>query len=327
MKRVIVTGASGFVGANLARRLLNDGHKVHLLLRREYNTWRIESIQEHMQVHVVDLEDLERVSVTVRNIRPDWVFHLAAYGAYPSQTDLARMIQTNIVGSTNLVNACLATGFEAFINTGSSSEYGFKDHAPLESEALEPNSHYAVTKASATLFCRFTAKVHQVRMPTLRLYSVYGPYEEPSRLIPSLVTSGLQGQLPPLVNPDVARDYVCVDDVIEAYLLAATHSSAEPGAIYNVGTGIQTSLRQVIEIARRVMGITAQPAWNSMPNRQWDTDVWIADNAKIRDELRWQPRFNFEGGLHETVAWFQAHPQLLKFYEQEKVLPTVDARL
>jgi nucleoside-diphosphate-sugar epimerase len=320
MKRVILTGSTGFVGANLARRLLRDGHELHLLVRSEHIPWRIEAIQKHVQLHIVDLGDSDRLAHTVRSIRAEWIFHLAAYGAYSWQTDLAKMVETNISGTVNLVNACLAVGFDAFVNTGSSSEYGFTDHAPSESEALNPNSHYAVTKASATLFCRFTAQTRDVHLPTLRLYSAYGPYEEPSRLIPALVVFGLRGELPPLVNPRVARDYVYVDDVSSAYILAAASPTGQQGAVFNVGTGVQTSLREVVEIAREVLGVSKEPSWGSMPNRQWDTDVWVADKTKIGHELGWQSRFTLEEGFRETLEWFRQHPELLKFYEQKAAL-------
>src|SRR6058998_3106401 len=188
MKRVLLTGGTGFVGANLARRLLQSGHEVHLLVQPRHTGWRIEAIRDDLRLHEVDLADGERLGNLVRRIGPDWVFHLAAHGAYSWQRDLGQIVRTNILGTMNLVGACVATGFEGFVNTGSSSEYGFKDHAPAETEALEPNSYYAVTKASATLFCRFTARARSVNLPTLRLYSVYGPYEEPSRLIPALIT-------------------------------------------------------------------------------------------------------------------------------------------
>jgi nucleoside-diphosphate-sugar epimerase len=94
--------------------------------------------------------------------------------------------------------------------------------------------------------------------------------------------------------------------------------------VYNAGTGTQTSLRQVVEIARRVIGIHAEPSWGSMPNRKWDTDVWVADNAKIRRELGWRPRFTIEEGFRKTVEWFHQHPQFLKFYE--KTLPAAASR-
>ena len=317
MKRVCITGACGFVGANLARALLAEGHEVHALIRSNDNAWRIKSIQADLRVHYVDLIDSDRVVQIIGQIRPEWIFHLAAFGAYSFQTDLARMIDTNIKGTVNLVNACLATGFETFVNTGSSSEYGFQDHPPAETELPEPNSHYAVTKASATLFCRFTAHHHNVHLPTLRLYSVYGAFEEPTRLIPTLITCGLQGQLPPLVNPNIARDYIYIDDVIGAYIAAAKHRNLkDSGPVYNVGTGIQTSLRQVVDVARQVMAIRAEPIWGSMPDRQWDTNVWVSDSSKIQGDLPWQPEFTFEQGLRQTIAWFQQETELRTFYER-----------
>lgn len=308
MKRTLVTGATGFVGANLARRLLRDGHEVHLLVRAAHRPWRIDEIRDDVRLHAVDVEDADRLRAVVDEIRPEWVFHLAAHGAYSYQTDVASIIRTNIVGTVNLLEACLRPGFEAFVNTGSSSEYGFKDHPPTETEWVDPNSHYAVAKASATLYCRYTAESRRVRVPTLRLYSVYGPYEEPTRLIPTLVLRGLAGELPDLVDPDVARDYVYVDDVTEACVLAAARPGPEFGAVYNLGTGVQTSLREVVDVARRSLDLAVEPRWGSMPNRGWDTNVWVSDSRKIRAELDWRPRYSFEDGFRATAAWFRADP-------------------
>ena len=308
MKRVIITGGTGFVGANLARRLLGEGHEAHLLVRPNHAVWRIEEIRRHVRLHELQLHDAGAVTRVVSEIRPEWIFHLAAHGAYSWQTDLEQMVLTNIRGTINLVNACLQTGFEAFVNTGSSSEYGFKDHAPAESDTLEPNSHYAVTKAAATMFCRYTAQSRRVHLPTLRLYSVFGPYEDPGRLLPALIQQGLKGELPPLADPDVARDFVYVDDVVEAFLLAARVRTREWGAIYNVGTGATTTLREVVDVARRVMHIGAEPVWNTMPNRSWDTNVWVSDNRKIRSELHWQQRGNFETGFRLMLDWFRQGP-------------------
>ena len=314
-KTAIVTGATGFVGANLAQRLLQDGHEVHLLLRHGYAPWRIAAIRSAVQRHEVDLGDSQELERVVAAIRPDWVFHLAVHGAYSSQGDLHQMVATNIVGTINLVQAAQRAGVAAFVNTGSSSEYGFKDHAPPEDTWLEPNSDYAVTKAAATLYCRHAARRGGLLLPTLRLYSVYGPYEEPARLLPSIVVHGLRGALPPLVSPDIARDYVYIDDVIDAYLLAATAPNQVPGAVYNVGTGSQTSLGDVVSTARRVLAVAAEPRWGSMPNRGWDTNVWVANNREARRALGWRPQHTFEDGLRRHIRWFQEHPDLLRHYE------------
>jgi nucleoside-diphosphate-sugar epimerase len=308
MKRVILTGGTGFVGANLARRLLRDGHEVHLLVRPNYQPWRIGDIRSAVRLHELHLHDTEAVARVVSQIRPEWVFHLAVHGAYSWQTEWEQMVQTNIRGTMSLVFACLTTGFEAFVNTGSSSEYGFKDHAPAESEALEPNSHYAITKAAATMFCRHTAQSRQVHLPTLRLYSVFGPYEDPGRLLPTLIMRGLKGELPPLADPNVARDFVYVDDVVEAYLLAAKVRTTEWGPIYNVGTSVQTTLRAAVDVAKQVLSIGAEPVWNTVPNRSWDANVWVSDNRKIRAQLGWGPRSTFAEGFRLMVDWLRQGP-------------------
>lgn len=313
MKRVLITGASGFVGANLARRSLAEGHEVHLLLRPQHSLWRIEGIRPHVRIHPTGLADAGPLAALVAGIRPDWVFHLAAHGAYPSQTDAREMMRTNVLGTMNLVEACLKTGFDAFVNAGSSSEYGFKDHAPGEDETLEPNSDYAVTKASATLYCRHVARQHRVPLSTLRLYSVYGPYEEPSRLLPTLIVRGLNGELPRLVNPDIARDYVQVDDVCGAFISAA-EGKCEPGAVFNVGTGAQTSIRQVVEVARRMLDLAVEPQWGSMPDRSWDSAVWVADHRRITKALGWKPTHSFEEGFRAMLDWFRIHPRVLDHY-------------
>jgi nucleoside-diphosphate-sugar epimerase len=307
MKRILLTGATGFIGANLARHLLQNGHEIHALIRPRSNRWRIEDIQTDLHLYEVDLEDKERLTKSVLNVQPDWVFHLAAYGASAAQTDISQMVATNIVGTINLVEACLQSGFEVFVNTGSSSEYGFKTEAPNETTWLEPNSHYAVAKATATMFCRHTAQSRDVRLFTLRLYSVYGPYESATRLIPTLVRKGLKGELPCLASPESAHDFVYIEDVIDAYINCAAQPCQESGAIYNVGTGVQTSLREVVDTARRLLGITAEPIWESMPNRLWDSDAWVADIRKIEQSLSWQPAYSFERGFESTVNWFRAN--------------------
>jgi dolichol-phosphate mannosyltransferase len=314
-KRAIVTGGTGFVGANLVRRLLADGHEVHLLVRVGYNPWRIEALRADVRLHEVDAGNRQTLGDLLATIRADWIFHLAAHGAYPHQDDVSQMVQTNVLATVNLVDAAVRAGFEAFVGAGSSSEYGFKDHAPKENEALEPNSAYAVTKAAATLYGRYVGQTAGVNVTTLRLYSVYGPYEEPTRLMPRLLVKSLANSLPPLVDPDVAHDYVYVDDVNDAFVAAAT--APNPGAVYNIGSGLQTSLREVVGIVRRLRKLTVEPQWGTMPRRHGDTTTWMANNERAQSELGWQPRVDLERGIGRMAKWFDDNPSIFDRYRIE----------
>jgi len=225
------------------------------------------------------------------------------------------MHETNVLGTKSLLKAATDLGVEMLVHTGSSSEYGRRDHAPVESEGTHPDTPYGKTKAIATAMCFYAAHLHNARVCTLRLYSAYGPFEDPRRLLPSLIVHGRRGAFPALVSPQTARDFVYVDDVVEACLLAAQHQSGEPGAIYNVGTGVQTTMGEAVEVARRVLSIPGEPQWGSMPARIWDTDTWVADSRKIRTALGWQPRYTFEDGFRQMAAWLDEHPELKDRYE------------
>lgn len=312
-QRVLVTGAGGFVGANLTRRLLADGHQVHVLLPPGATSWRLEDVIGDAVTWVCDLQDAEAVDRVVRGSRPEYVFHLAAHGAYPSQRSVERMFGTNVMGAVSLVEASLRHGVAAVVNTGSSSEYGYKDHAPREDEWADPNSHYAVTKASATMYCRYASVTSGTPITTLRLYSVYGPYEEPSRLVPALAVHGLEGRLPPLVGPHVARDFIHVHDVVEACLRAA--ACPDVGAVYNVGTGRQTSLQALVEIVRRRLDISMAPSWGSLPARIWDTDVWVAQPDALQEGTGWVPQVEVEEGFARFVEWLRQDERRLRRYQ------------
>ena len=151
----------------------------------------------------------------------------------------------------------------------------------------------------------------------------YGPWEEPTRLIPTLTTKGLAGELPDLVSPDVARDYVYVDDVVDACLATV---SAGDGEIYNLGTGVQTALSEVVEIARGVLGIEAEPRWGTMPERSWDTSVWVADAGRLETKLGWRAQVEFETGLRQTVEWLRDTPGMLELYRARQEDAVTSAR-
>ncbi len=312
--RALVTGAGGFLGANLVRRLLAEGHEPFALARPGGSSWRLKDIATDVRIAELDLRDHAAVERTVGESRPEWIFHLAAHGAYSWQKDIEAMIAVNVSATAALLEAARAADAQAFVNAGSSSEYGLKDHPPREEEWLQPNSHYAVTKAAGT---HLTALAATQGLPavTLRLYSIYGPWEDPDRLMPALVCEAMRGRLPPLVGPQTARDFVYVDDCCEALLRAAERGApAGPGATLNIGSGAQTRLDELVEIARTSLDVKALPEWGTMEQRGWDTNVWVSDPGAASEHLGWRARTGLDEGLMRTAAWLRARPELWERY-------------
>lgn len=313
MTHALVTGATGFIAANLARRLLSEGWEVELLTQPGSDRWRLGELEQHVRLHEVDVTDAGSVDAVIAATKPERVFHLAAHGAYSWQTDVGRILTTNLLGTLNVLESSVRHGCESMVNTGSSSEYGYQDHAPSEAELPLPNSHYAVAKAAATMLSGFLGRDSDARICTLRLYSVYGPFEEPGRLLPALVLEGLAGRLPPLVDPSVARDFVHIDDVVDAFLAASGRAGG--GEAYNVGSGVQTSLAELVGICGEVFEFTPEPAWGTMSPRAWDTSTWVANIEKIQADLGWSPRRTLPEGLRSFGDWFEGSPELRARYE------------
>jgi nucleoside-diphosphate-sugar epimerase len=312
--RALVTGAAGFLGANLVRHLTAAGHEVIAVSRPGGTSWRLEEVATEARMLELDLCDTAAIARAIDTTEPQWIFHLAAHGAYSWETDIAAMIDVNIGATAALLAAARDAEVQAFVNAGSSSEYGLKAHPPREDEWLQPNSSYAVTKAAGTHLTGLAA-AQGLPAVTLRLYSIYGPWEDPGRLVPALVREAAHRKLPPLVGPQTARDFVYVDDCCEALLRAAQRGAPSgPGATLNLGSGKQTRLDELVEFVRQSLEVTALPDWGTMDQRDWDTNVWISDPRAAFEHLGWKASTGLSDGLTRTAAWLQARPQLWKRY-------------
>jgi dolichol-phosphate mannosyltransferase len=313
-RRALVTGAAGFVGANLVRRLLADGHEVLAILRPGASTWRLDDLVGRFTPLVGDLGDGDVVRALVAQARPEWIFHLAAHGAYSHQVDLDAMLHVNVAATAVLLEAAQNVRASAFVIAGSSSEYGYKDHAPREDELIEPNSNYAITKAAGTHLTMLAAAAG-LPAAALRLYSVYGPWEEPGRLVPALVSGAREGRLPPLVSPETARDFVYVGDCCDAMVTVAANIGAAPSPpLLNLGSGVQTTLSELVEVVRRALGVEQEPRWGTMAQRAWDTSRWVADPTAMDEHFGWRARTGLEAGLTATAQWLEQSPALWPLY-------------
>lgn len=298
----LLTGGAGFVGSRVAQRVASDGVDVHLLLRPGTDPWRIRELAPLVRTHSADLLDEAAVSRIVAQVNPEAVVHLATYGGYPAQTDADRILRTNILGFWNLLRACEGSRCELVVNAGSSSEYGFKDHPTRETELLEPNSYYAVSKAATTLLGQYVSRAGGLALATLRLYSVYGPYEEPTRLIPTAIRRALANEPLVAVDPETGRDFVFIDDVVRAFT-SWDRLRALKGDAINIGSGVQSTVGKALEAVLRLTQSKSKVEWNRMPARIWDAKTWVSDISEARAKLGWSPAVSFEEGLQRTIEW------------------------
>ncbi len=325
---VFVFGASGFIGANLFDTIFRIRKDCYALTHDATKAWRLKLLDVPFEniVHC-DIVSPSSVQEVFEKYRPGTIFNLAAYGAYSKQQNIPLTYETNVIGTVNLLEQCRPD--TVYIHAGSSSEYGFNCTAPKETDAMVPNSHYAVSKVSAAYLISYYAKVHQLLALNLRLYSIYGPWEEPDRLIPRLIENIRGQQLPALVSPDISRDFVYIDDCVEAFLDVALNISQETaGNSYNVATGRKTTIGDLVAAARATFGIAAEPQWGSMGNRQWDLAEWYGDPSRIQADFGWHAGTSLETGLTRYKNW-QDHSgyesRILPAFADPKLNPVITA--
>jgi nucleoside-diphosphate-sugar epimerase len=235
--------------------------------------------------------------------RPEIVYHLAAHGAYPSQRDRAAILATNLIGTANLLDALSGHDYRALVHTGSSSEYGHKDGPMHEADRLEPRTDYAVSKAAATLLCQ--AEAYRGRpVTTVRVFSAYGPWEEPSRLVPYVMGCCFRGENPRVTTGAQPRDFIYVDDVLALLKRAAEHPQAR-GQILHAGTGRQHSVRDMVETIVSVCGGgRVQAEFGTEPLRPGEPAHWVANIERTTALTGWKPCHDLRAGIGQMWKWY-----------------------
>jgi UDP-glucose 4-epimerase len=280
--RALVTGAGGFVGRHLVRRLEADGWDVVALTRSS-----------------VDLADPAAGAAAVRAADPDVVYSLAAGRAKATAADRAATVAVNT--SPWLVDA-LPDRCRVVVRLGSSTEYAAGPRPLAEDAPLEPRGFFGATKAAGSLLLQAAAAERGVRAAVLRAFQVYGPGDHPTRLVPVVLGAARDGGTVPLPGTVSRRDWVWVGDVVDACVRAATTGTLAPGQVLNIGTGVQTSTQELVAAAERATGRPIATAPGAHPGRSWDTADWVCDPRAAADLLGWRPTVTLEEGLARTWA-------------------------
>jgi nucleoside-diphosphate-sugar epimerase len=298
---ILVTGATGFLGAHLVRRLISAGARVACLVSGEASVQRLPA---GAVGRAADLRDAEAVREGVRWARPTLAFHLAAVGVTQFDVDPLTAVGVNVAGTVALLTALEDTACRRFLYVGTGHEYG--DAAPplREDRPPAPTNVYAASKSAGWLFCQMIHRARGWPVVAVRPFGVYGPGQQPPAFLPSLVQSALRGQDFAMTGGEQVRDLIYVDDLIGGMIRAATAPGVK-GRLFNLCSGQGVSL---VALARRVVAAMGHPIRldvGALPYRPGTLWSMVGDNSRARRALDWRPAIGLDEGLRRTIEWWR----------------------
>lgn len=304
-RRVFVTGATGFIGTHLVRRLLAAGAEVHAIRRDPAQRTRLPA--EGVVWHAGDILDRQSLGSAVSDAKPHVVFHLAAYGTVFEQQNHNLAFRTNVEGSLNLWRAL--DGFPCrFVHAGSCGEYGQASGQVSERTLCEPTWFYPATKNASVVLLSTLGRESGREIVTLRPFGPFGEADDDGRIIPHVIRSLLSGGVVRVTFGAQLRDFAHIDDHVKGFLLAGISTLLHNGAIYNIGSGKVVTVRSVIESIAKVVGGDAldRVEFGAIPYRS--TEVWemCCDISAARNDLGYDPEISLYEGIERTVRWFSA---------------------
>jgi nucleoside-diphosphate-sugar epimerase len=307
--RVAVTGASGFIGSQLARTLMREGYAVTALVRPESDLWRIEDLRG--EVALTPLEDPKSLDGA------EILFHLGAAGVRPGRESGVPVLEANVVGTQRLLEAAHAADVQRVVLSGSCFEYG-EGSRLRESDPLRPQTDYAASKAAARLVAEAFARSHGLPVVALLPFTVYGPFESAYRLVASALLSALDGRPLELTGGEQTRDFVYVEDVADAFV-AAARAELDTYATFNVCTGDETSVAELATAAVDVTGSDSDLRLGAIPYR--DNELWrlSGDPSEAERGLGWNAKTPLREGLQCTAEWLRANRDRYREYQRTEV--------
>ncbi len=304
----VVTGGAGFIGSNLARRLIREVDRVTVI--DNLSTGHMESLSDILEeIHFVegDIRDLNLLKSEFQGA--EVVFHQAALPSVPrSIADPIPSNSNNIDGTLNVLVAAKDCGVRRVVLAASSSAYGDTQILPkAEDMEANPLSPYAVTKFVGELYARVFARLYDIETVCLRYFNVFGPYQDPNSqyaaVIPKFITLMCNGKRPVIYGDgEQSRDFTYVDNAVVANLLAAKAPNVS-GEVFNVGCGKRYTLNELVRSLNRLCGTSLEPKY--VDPRPGDVRHSMASIESARRLLGYSPPVSFEKGLERTVRWFQ----------------------
>lgn len=299
--RVLVTGATGFIGRHLVRALVDGGADVTALVRPG-------SPRAAGPPHTAtaDLEDIDAIADVLHRTGARIVFHLVGKRPRGQAEPAHACVRANVATTAAVLSAVMRGRVQRVVTLGTAEEYGVYAGPQREDQPLQPRSVYGASKAAATLLARSLYLTSGCPVVVLRPFSVYGPGQRPEMFVAEAVQAAVQGKPFRMSHGTQARDFVFVGDVVTALMAAADEPSLE-GQVINIGSGRATRLIDVARQVWKTSGTAAPLLVGERPTPPWELhDTW-ADVERARALLKWNVRTSLETGLEATIAWGKGH--------------------
>ena len=290
--KVLVTGASGFIGSALTAKLLRGGADVYAISREEVNS------DDFVQWHQGDLSDRDFVEHVVREIQPDYIYHLASHVLGSREFEVVEStFRCNFLSAFNLLLATHKVRCKRLILAGSFEEYN--SHA----ETVIPSSPYTAAKVAASNYARMFHKLYATPVCMASLYMVYGPGQKDlSKLLPYVILKTLRGESPEMTSGVRNIDWIYVDDVVSA-LLCMSDAPGIDGMTIDVGSGTSITIEEIVKLTMEMIDPTVPPKFGSVKDRPMEQER----NANVDETFKrigWRPTTDIRAGLQKTIAYY-----------------------
>ena len=303
-KKILVTGATGFIGSHLVRRLVRAGFNV-VGTKNVDGTHRLANLGDKVTIEPLDLQDDTALNALFRKHKFASVFHLAAAGVRAGSGGIADVLAVNTLATIKLAKLVQDQGVDRFVFVGSGFEYEPQDHPLDENAVVRPVNFYGATKAAASVVLDELWRMEQLPLIIVRPFSVYGPSENPGRFIPYVIAQALARETMELTHCTQVRDYLYVEDLVDG--LASLITKIAPlGSIYNFGSGSHAAnpIRKVVETILELTGASPELAvFGAVERSRPEPNYFVADSSKAIKDLGWSPQIGLREGLGRTIDW------------------------
>jgi len=316
--RILVTGATGFIGSRLLERLAEiGGHDLYSLQRYVTGRYVLGGYQGE-KVAFCDLRDHFAVRCAIRDVQPEVVFHLASVSPVAYSYDHPNeVLDANLTGTVNLAEACLreVPHFKHFLFASTSETFGNGPVPKVEDTPQSPNSPYSVSKHAAEKYVLYMWDAYKFPMTVLRPFNTYGRRHNTHFLVERMLVQMIQGNEVKLGDPTPERDLLYIDDHVDAYLRCLAKPQLSIGQVFNFCAAERISVRALAEKARAITGFCGKILWDTIPRRPLDIQVLYGDAAKAKSVLGWKARVSLDEGLRRTADYWRT-----KLSESERLM-------